>query len=381
MREFSLSTRIFFGAGALERLSQVRQKRVLIVSDAFLQKSGVVDRVAAYLRDCEVFRFTDIVPDPPIEVVAAGVKALLQCRAEAIIAVGGGSSIDAAKAIRAVAGQTGALNTDSMECFAIPTTSGTGSEVTEYAVISDAERGLKYPLASVAMRPPVAILDADLTISVPPRVTADTGLDALTHALEAYVAKDASDFTDALAEKAVSLIVRFLPDAYRDGGDVLARERLHNASCMAGLAFNAAGLGINHAIAHAVGGKLHVPHGRANAMLLPLVMAFNAGLDNDRIFAASTAAKKYQHLARILKLPASNARIGAGNLVRAVEELNRKLQIPATLRNMGVDSDAYREQRDAIVAAALADPVLAGNPRPADAKDVLQILDKMAGFA
>ena len=187
MKEFSFSTRIFFGEGALERLRKVEDKRVMIVTDRFMANMGVPDKVAGYLTRCQVSVFDGVVPDPPIEVVAAGVQALQESGAEAMIAVGGGSTIDAAKAIRAVAKETLHIDTDRWECFAVPTTSGTGSEVTEYAVITDRAKGIKYPLESKALRPPVAILDPQLTVSAPASVTADAGMYVLTHATEAYV--------------------------------------------------------------------------------------------------------------------------------------------------------------------------------------------------
>ena len=200
MEEFSFSTRIFFGEGALERLRRVQDKKVMIVTDRFMAGIGVPDKVAGHLTRCQVSVFDGVVPDPPIEVVAAGVQALQDCGAEVMIAVGGGSTIDAAKAIRAVAKETLHIDTDRWECFAVPTTSGTGSEVTDYAVITDRAKGIKYPLDSQALRPPVAILDPELTVSAPASVTADAGMDVLTHALEAYVSKGANDFSDALCE-------------------------------------------------------------------------------------------------------------------------------------------------------------------------------------
>ena len=379
MKEFSFSTRIFFGEGALERLRKVEDKRVMIVTDRFMANMGVPDKVAGYLTRCQVSVFDGVVPDPPIEVVAAGVQALQESGAEAMIAVGGGSTIDAAKAIRAVAKETLHIDTDRWECFAVPTTSGTGSEVTEYAVITDRAKGIKYPLESKALRPPVAILDPQLTVSAPASVTADAGMDVLTHAIEAYVSKGANDFSDALCEKAVSLVFRFLPLAFQDGTDLLAREKMHNASCMAGLAFNSAGLGLTHGMAHAVGGKLHIPHGRINAMLLPHIIQFNANLAGVRGGEYALAAKKYQRLAKTLDLPAPSVRLGVSNLLREVEHLNRVLKIPATLKEWGGDLEQVKQLWDERVSAALADVTTSTNPRPATAENVSAILQRLMG--
>ncbi|OUO37626.1 1-propanol dehydrogenase PduQ [Flavonifractor sp. An306] len=379
MKEFSFSTRIFFGEGALERLRKVEDKRVMIVTDRFMANMGVPDKVAGYLTRCQVSVFDGVVPDPPIEVVAAGVQALQESGAEAMIAVGGGSTIDAAKAIRAVAKETLHIDTDRWECFAVPTTSGTGSEVTEYAVITDRAKGIKYPLDSKALRPPVAILDPQLTVSAPASVTADAGMDVLTHAIEAYVSKGANDFSDALCEKAVSLVFRFLPLAFQDGTDLLAREKMHNASCMAGLAFNSAGLGLTHGMAHAVGGKLHIPHGRINAMLLPHIIQFNANLAGVRGGEYALAAKKYQRLAKTLDLPAPSVRLGVSNLLREVEHLNRVLKIPATLKEWGGDLEQVKQLWDEMVSAALADVTTSTNPRPATAENVSAILQRLMG--
>ena len=379
MEEFSFSTRIFFGEGALERLRRVQDKKVMIVTDRFMAGIGVPDKVAGHLTRCQVSVFDGVVPDPPIEVVAAGVQALQDCGAEVMIAVGGGSTIDAAKAIRAVAKQTLHIDTDRWECFAVPTTSGTGSEVTDYAVITDRAKGIKYPLDSQALRPPVAILDPELTVSAPASVTADAGMDVLTHALEAYVSKGANDFSDALCEKAVSLVFRFLPLAFQDGTNLLAREKMHNASCMAGLAFNSAGLGLNHGMAHAIGAKLHIAHGRIHAMLLPHIITFNADLGRIRNGEYALAAKKYQRMAKVLDLPAPSVRLGVTNLLREVERLNRTLKIPASLKEWGAESSKVKELRGEIVSAALADATTATNPRPAAAEHVEALLNKVMG--
>ena len=379
MQEFSFSTRIFFGEGALERLRRVEDRRVLIVTDRFMVKIGAIDRVVPYLTRCEVSVFDGVVPDPPIEVVAAGVKAFEECQAETVIAVGGGSTIDAAKAIRAIAKKVLQVETDKMECFAIPTTSGTGSEVTDYAVITDNVRGVKYPLDSQALRPPVAILDPSLTASAPPTVTVDAGMDVLTHALEAYVSTKANDFSDAMCEKAVSLVFRFLPLAFQDGEDLLARTEMQNAACMAGLAFNSVGLGINHGLAHAIGGKLHIAHGRINAMLLPKVLAFNADLSHLAGGEYSLAAKKYQRIAKIMDFPAATVRLGVSNMISEIERLNHMLKIPSTLKEWGADLAEVEAMRGELAAAALADVTYATNPRRADENQVFELLGQVMG--
>ena len=377
MREFSFSTRIFFGEGALARLARVANKRVMMVTDHYMAQSGTAERVASHLTDCQLTIFSGVTPDPSIHVVSEGVKVLLDCKAEVMIALGGGSAIDAAKAIRAVASKMEGSDIQIEECFAIPTTSGTGSEVTEAAVITDTDQGVKYPLVSQELRPPIAILDPELVLSAPPSVTADTGMDVLTHALEAHVANAASDFTDALAEKSIALTFRFLPIATLDGSDLHARERMHNASCMAGLAFNSAGLGVCHSIAHAVGGQLHISHGRLNAMLLPHVLAFNADLQNPAGF--TLAAKKYQHIAKLLYLPAPTVRLGVTNLITEVERLMQTINIPVNLRECGADMDKFKSVRADIVRAALNDRFVKDNPRPVRERDVEFLLSKLAG--
>ena len=208
-------------------------------------------------------------------------------------------------------------------------------------------------------------------------VTADAGMDVLTHALEAYVSTGANDFSDAMCEKAITLVFRFLPLAFLDGEDLLAREKMHNASCMAGLAFNSAGLGVNHGMAHALGGKLHIAHGRVNAMLLPKVVRFNADLTNVRAGEYTLAAKKYQRIARILDFPAPSVRLGVNYLIQELEALNRTLQIPATLKQWGADMAQVRALRPELVAAAMADVTTGMNPRPVREADVEAILDQI----
>lgn len=375
MNSFNVKPNIYFGQGALEILREISTEKVLIITDPFMVKSGTINRITDNITSKNISVFSDIVPDPPIELVVKGIEELSKIKPDVIIALGGGSAIDAAKAIMDFSKKI--LSLDHMEFIAIPTTSGTGSEVTSFSVITDKEKGVKYPLVSDDLLPDKAILDPDLVKTVPDFITADTGMDVITHALEAYVSINATDFSDALAEKALVLSFEYLIKAYKDGSDIEAREKMHNASCLAGIAFNAASLGINHSIAHVLGGKLHVPHGRTNAILLPYVIEYNAniiGYDNKDL---SSAAKKYHNIAKLIGLPANNVRMGVKNLIYGIKNLEKSMKMPVNLKEAGVDLDKLKESREKLAEMALEDGCTKTNPRVPTKDDIIRIIERI----
>ena len=378
MYQISYKTELHVGKGALQQLSHYKNEHILVVADPFLKTSGTLDAILANFDDSnDIVVFTDIVPDPPIETVVAGIKSAGDKPISIVLSIGGGSAIDASKAMYYFAKKQGAFSEAIL--IAIPTTSGTGSEVTSFSVITDAERGTKYPLVTKEILPDVAILDADLVLSLPGNITADTGMDVLTHAIEAYVSTKATDFSDALAEKAIKLVFEYLPKAYKNGQDVEAREKMHAASTLAGMAFNTASLGINHSLAHAAGAKFHVPHGRLNSILMPHVIQYNAGIDlNNRSRQAvdKTVASRYQDIAKLLGCSASSPVSGVRQLVEAIKKLQRKLEMPTSLREYGVKADVFAQYKVEISEAALHDGCTPTNPRVPTAEELLKVLEK-----
>ena len=376
MKSFDIKTKIYFGDQALDRLAEIPYQKVLVVTDPFIAQGDLIDLVTEPLKrgnkQFEVFK--DVVPDPPIEKISEGVKKMLEYRPDAIVAVGGGSAIDSSKSIREFA-----LRVDhyaEVGLIAIPTTSGTGSEVTSFAVVTDPAAKVKYPLVSYSMMPDEAILDAELVKSVPPSVTADTGMDVFTHALEACVSINRSDFSNALAEKAIEICGVFLLRAFLDGNDMHARQKMHSASCLAGLAFNTASLGLNHGMAHQLGATFHIPHGRANAMLLPHIIEFNSDINKHSKSRKEylPAVKRYSTVAQILGLSSYNKIMTVRSLVNWVQFMLKEMDIPLSISQMGtISEEEYFGAVDRMADAALEDACTATNPRVATKNDVIRI--------
>lgn len=368
MDKFDLHTKIFIGSASFDKMLEQR-RRVFIVTDKFMHESGRVsyltDKIKAEGAKWEIF--SDVTPDPDIETVTAGVAKILEFQPDTVIALGGGSPIDAAKAIVYFA----AKQIDLRDCpfVAVPTTSGTGSEVSKFAVITDRARGIKYPLIDDTLLPDYAVLDAELTCSVPPKVTADTGLDVLTHAIEAFVCTEANAFTDALAEKSVKLVDHYLLLAYKEPDNREARQGMHNASCLAGAAFSNAGLGLCHSMAHAMGAQFHIPHGRANAILLPVVMSFNAGCET----TLTPVATRYAELASLIGMGATSMRQSALNLIHMVRRLQQRMGVPQCIKDVGVSAEDFEAALDAMADAALADRCTATNPKPCTKEDIIEL--------
>ncbi len=376
MKEFDIKTKIYFGDNALERLSQLPYKKVLVITDPFVVKSGMIDLVTGRLEagNSDFKIFSDVVPDPPIEKVTEGAKVLAEYDPEAIVSIGGGSAIDSAKAIKEIGAQlTGKEN---VALIAIPTTSGTGSEVTAFSVITDTEKNKKYPLVKESMIPDEAILDAVLVKSVPPAVTADTGMDVLTHAIEAYVSINNNEFSGALAEKAVEICGGFLLRSYLSNEDAHARKKMHIASCLAGLAFNSASLGLAHGIAHALGAYFHIPHGRANAMVLPHVIEFNSDISKHSKSKSEylPAVRKYVTIANNLNLNGFNEIMTVRSLVNWIQFMMKEMNIPLSVSQAGVEREEYFAVIDKMAEAALADACTATNPRVPTKGDIMKIL-------
>lgn len=353
-----MNTKIVSGSGAIRALKSLGARRLLLVTDPYFMKNGTAARVAAAAEAEETEIFDRVAPDPSVTLAAEGTARVKEFRPDVIAALGGGSAMDCAKAMAYFSGSDAKL-------AAIPTTSGSGSEVTDFAILTHGS--VKHPLVDRRLRPELAILDDDLLAALPPSLVADAGFDALSHALESYVAKNAGAVTDALAKEAFCSVFGALPASFAGRREV--RLKVHTASTMAGIAFTQAGLGLCHAMAHSLGGMFHIPHGRLNAILLPSVIGCNA----------SAAGEKYARLARAAGLGGSADAVALRNLKNALVRLRSELRLPATLAQAGVAPMRVWREADAIVAAALADPCCETNPLRVEDFMVRQILEEVTG--
>lgn len=358
MEEFSCKTRVVSGSGTIRMLGKLEKKRLFLVSDPFFVKNGVAQKVAEASGCREVEIFDQVQPDPTVELAAEGTAKLRTFAPDLLVALGGGSAMDCAKAMLFFSGSSASF-------IAIPTTSGSGSEVTDFSILTHS--GIKHPLIDPKLRPKAAILDSDLLKSLPPKLIADTGFDCLSHAIEAFVATKASAVSDCLAKDAFCTVLALLPASY--GGDSTHRLRIHEASTMAGLAFTQAGLGLCHAISHALGGMYHIPHGRLNAILLPAVIGCNA----------HAAGEKYAKLSAAAGLVGNAPAIAVRNLRNALTRLRRELNLPATLQQAGINPMQLRRDMEQIVKAAIADPCCETNPMGVEDFMIRRILEEVAG--
>ncbi len=365
MARFTLPRDLYFGKNSIEELKNLEGKKaIIVVGGGSMKKFGFLDQVEAHLKSAglETLLFEGVEPDPSVETVMRGAKAMLEFEPDWIVSIGGGSPIDAAKAMWAFYEYPETKFEDLITPFgfptlrkkarfiAIPSTSGTATEVTAFSVITDYEKGVKYPLADYNITPDIAIVDPNLAETMPAKLVAHTGMDALTHAIEAYVSTVANVFTDPLAMEAIKMVVNYLPASYN--GDSEAREQMHYAQCLAGMAFSNALLGIVHSMAHKTGAVFstgHIPHGCANAMYLPYVIKYNA--KDER------AAKRYLEIANAIGLNSIE------ELCAKIDELNAAMNIPATLKDFGIVETEFVEKLPTFAALAITDACTGSNPR------------------
>ena len=404
MQWFKVPPKIYFENDSIQYLEKMENiERAFIVTDATMIKLGNVDKILYYLqkRDtpCHYKIYSDVEPDPDVDTVMRGVEVMRQFQPDVIIALGGGSAIDAAKGmwlfyehpeatfdgmklkfmdIRKRAYKFPKLGTKA-KLVAIPTTSGTGSEVTAFSVVTDRSNGnIKYPLADYSLTPDVAIIDPQFVMTLPKSATADTGIDVLTHAIEAYVSVMANDYTDGLALQAIDMVFNYLPRAYHNGAtDAEAREKMHNASCIAGMAFTNAFLGLNHSMAHKLGGEYHIPHGRANAILLPYVIKYNASKPTKFAtfpkYEKFVADQKYAKIAQFIGKGGKTVEESVQNLINAIINLEKELQLPLTIKDCGIDEATYMNNLQSLSEKAHDDQCTTANPRYPLIKEIADI--------
>ena len=366
--DFELKTKIKIGYNALKKIDNYN--KVLLVCDPFLFKNGAVNNIQGILcPGAQLIVFDKVQPDPTTEIVACCVRLMEQYRPDIIIAFGGGSAIDTAKAVKYIYYKA---NNEDIRLVAIPTTSGTGSEVTDFAVISDKLTNTKNTLNDYLMQPDIAILDYQYTKTVPKNVTANTGMDVLTHAFEAYVSTSATDFTDALSEKAVELVYEYLPAVVNAGSNELYRSKMHNASCIAGVAFTNASLGICHSMAHALGAHFHLPHGLACGIILPYVIEYNS-FKTDEI----NIQERYLRLANVFGISSGSNSIRINNFISKLQRFEKYLGICFDLSKLGIDKDEFLIAVPKMANEALKDRCTLTNPVKPSLEDIEEIYKKL----
>ncbi len=403
MQWFKVPEKIYFEAGSIQYLEKMPDiTRAFIVTDPSMVKLGYIDKILYHLRKRNEYVhseiFSEVEPDPSFDTINKGVKMMNDFKPDVVIAVGGGSPIDAAKGmwlfyehpeadaegmklkfmdIRKRTYKFPKLG-EKAKLVAIPTTSGTGSEVTSFAVITDKQNNKKYPLADYELTPDVAIVDPDLVMTLPQKITADTGMDVLTHAIEAYVSNMASDYTDGLAEKAIELVFKNLRESYNNGSNKFAREKMHNASTIAGMAFTNAFLGINHSIAHKLGAEFHMAHGRLNAILLPYVIRYNASKPTKFVsfpkYEYFIADQKYADISRRMGFPAYTNEEGVNSLISEVKKLNADLGIEKSFKDAGINEEEFLSKVDMLADRAFEDQCTSANPRVPLVTELKEIL-------
>ena len=382
MARFTLPRDIYHGKGCLEELKNLKGKKAfLVVGGGSMKRQGFLDKAVHYLKDggMEVEVFEGVEPDPSVETVMRGAEAMRKFEPDWIVSMGGGPPIDAAKATWASYEypETTFEDLTTPSSFpelrqkarfaAIPSTSGTATEVTAFSVITNYQTGVKYPLADFNITPDVAIVDPDLVMGLPVKQVAYTGMDALTHAIEAYVSTLNGPFTDPLALQAIEMVLEYLPASYN--GNTHAREEMHYAQCLAGMAFSNALLGIVHSMAHKTGAAFstgHIPHGCTNAIYLPSVIQYNA--------KDTVAADRYAEIARRMGLEGRSRQALINSLCAKINEFNEKLNIPKTLKEFGINEDEFKEKVDRIAELAVGDACTGSNPREIDPANMAKLL-------
>ena len=380
MARFTLPRDLYHGKDALESLKTLPGKKaIVVVGGGSMKRFGFLDKVEAYLKEAgmEVQLFEGVEPDPSVETVMKGAKAMQEFKPDWIVAVGGGSPIDAAKAMWVFYEYPDTTFEEIIQPFSFPelrkkakfiaisSTSGTATEVTAFSVITDYAKGIKYPLADFNITPDIAIVDPALVATLPPHLVAHTGMDALTHAIEAYVSTLNSPFTDPLAIKAIQMVNEHLIKSF--SGDMSSREEMHYAQCLAGEAFSNALLGIVHSLAHKTGAAFstgHIPHGEANAIYLPYVIKYNA----------KNAKARYADIARSIGIDGTDAEC-VTKLCDKIDAMNAELNIPKTLKEFGIKEDEFKEKVNKIAELAVGDACTGSNPRPVDTESMAKILD------